>query len=141
MANSDNKNKGGIDMLKKRLVVLLVMLMLISVVVPAMAFAGTDSPAAGPIEPPDEDLYVTVNGHTFNADLSTNWVGDGLYNNRTRVIDLQAALTHLGFNPGPIDGYWGPKTKAALKSFQSWAGISVDGSCGPMTWGTINYYY
>src|SRR5262249_7335055 len=40
---------------------------------------------------------------------------------------------NLGFNPGPIDGIFGPMTKAALMAFQRSRGITVDGICGPQT--------
>ncbi len=49
------------------------------------------------------------------------------------VSGLQTALQNAGFNPGPVDGVFGPKTLSALKEFQTAAGISVDGVCGPVT--------
>ncbi len=49
------------------------------------------------------------------------------------VRDLQFKLVNLGFNPGPIDGVFGPKTEKALKEFQRSAGLIVDGICGPET--------
>lgn len=33
--------------------------------------------------------------------------------------DLQAALLQLGYDPGPIDGAWGPKTRAAINALAS----------------------
>jgi hypothetical protein len=30
---------------------------------------------------------------------------------------IQAELTRLGCRPGPIDGIWGPRTRAALERF------------------------
>ncbi len=50
-----------------------------------------------------------------------------------QVLGLQEALLDAGFNPGPLDGDFGPKTEAALRSFQSFAGIASDGICGPVT--------
>ena len=49
------------------------------------------------------------------------------------VTNLQRQLAGLGFNPGPIDGIFGPKTKAAVVAFQRAAGITVDGIVGPQT--------
>ena len=49
------------------------------------------------------------------------------------VSNLQRWLADHGFNPGPIDGIFGPKTKAAVVAFQSAAGITVDGIVGPQT--------
>ncbi|WP_224366097.1 C40 family peptidase [Hyalangium versicolor] len=53
------------------------------------------------------------------------------------VRDLQNLLKSKGFNPGPVDGQFGPKTKAAVLSFQKAKGISVDGIVGPQTWGKL----
>ena len=43
----------------------------------------------------------------------------------TRTI--QEALVEKGFDPGPIDGMWGSKTKAALMKFQESAGLTASG--------------
>jgi peptidoglycan hydrolase-like protein with peptidoglycan-binding domain len=53
------------------------------------------------------------------------------------VKELQNLLKAKGFNPGPIDGAFGPKTKAAVLSFQRAKGITVDGIVGPQTWGKL----
>lgn len=36
-----------------------------------------------------------------------------------------------------VDGYFGSETQAAVKSFQTKNGLSVDGICGPKTWAKI----
>lgn len=53
------------------------------------------------------------------------------------VSTLQTQLRDAGFNPGPIDGQFGPKTQAAVRQFQSAQGITVDGIVGPQTWGKL----
>jgi hypothetical protein len=35
----------------------------------------------------------------------------------THVRELQEALQQSGYNPGPIDGIMGPRTKAALRQY------------------------
>lgn len=42
-------------------------------------------------------------------------------------------LARLGFDPGRIDGIFGPNTLRALRDFQSNCGLTVDGLCGPTT--------
>jgi N-acetylmuramoyl-L-alanine amidase len=49
------------------------------------------------------------------------------------VHDLQMRLARLGFDPGRIDGIFGPDTARALHDFQSNCGLVVDGVCGPTT--------
>lgn len=49
------------------------------------------------------------------------------------VRTLQLQLNRLGFDPGKIDGIFGPQTLSALTSFQKDAAIPADGICGPAT--------
>ncbi len=44
-----------------------------------------------------------------------------------RVAGLQARITNLGFDPGPIDNLPGPKTERGIKDFQAHYGVPVDG--------------
>lgn len=53
------------------------------------------------------------------------------------VAELQRQLKAAGFNPGPVDGWFGPKTQAAVRAFQASRGITVDGWVGPQTWGKL----
>jgi putative chitinase len=54
-----------------------------------------------------------------------------------KVKSLQRKLKELRFNPGLIDGDFGPATKAALLAFQKSEGLLADGIAGPQT--TIGY--
>lgn len=49
------------------------------------------------------------------------------------VQALQTDLKTLGYNPGSIDGIYGPKTKAAVVAFQRSAKLQADGIYGPLT--------
>ncbi|HHT85102.1 MAG: N-acetylmuramoyl-L-alanine amidase [Bacillota bacterium] len=53
------------------------------------------------------------------------------------VAQLQELLVNAGFDPGPVDGIFGPRTQAATMSFQRSAGLVVDGIAGPVTWGAL----
>jgi hypothetical protein len=54
--------------------------------------------------------------------------------------EVQRALLRAGFDPGPIDGRPGKKTKAAIKAFQRKNGLTVDGVVGEKTWGALRAY-
>lgn len=43
------------------------------------------------------------------------------------VGPLQKQLVAWGYNPGPVDGRWGPRTKAAIAKFQGDHGLEPDG--------------
>jgi peptidoglycan hydrolase-like protein with peptidoglycan-binding domain len=49
------------------------------------------------------------------------------------VAALQWLLARHGFPSGAFDGGLGPRTDAALRRFQAWAGLPADGLAGPAT--------
>jgi len=55
-----------------------------------------------------------------------------------RVRELQERLTALGYNPGTPDGIYGTRTANAVVAFQTDAGLSPDGVCGPKTWAALD---
>ncbi|MGZ4329137.1 MAG: peptidoglycan-binding domain-containing protein [Solirubrobacteraceae bacterium] len=50
-----------------------------------------------------------------------------------RVRALQDQLIWLGFDPGPVDGRYGPRTTDAVKRFQLAIGLEADGVVGTVT--------
>lgn len=50
------------------------------------------------------------------------------------VVEAQCLLRHLGFDPGVVDGVYGPDTTRAVKRLQDKAGLPPDGLVGPHTW-------
>lgn len=58
--------------------------------------------------------------------------GDGVPDLST-LEELQVALGRVGFDPGGVDGIMGPRTRAAIVSFQKEHGLAVDGIPGPFT--------
>ncbi len=98
--------------MKKVLALALLAVTLISVALPALALSG---------------------GYTAASQyLSTSTLRQGnLSNNPTAVRNLQLMLQALGYNPGPIDGIYGPLTYEAVWAFQRDYGLTPrDGICG-----------
>ncbi len=77
---------------------------------------------------------VDWNAPLFNIDLQT---GDENY----CVLLLQRALVREGFADWEPTGYFGSKTKAALRLYQKAHGIEPIGRCGPMTRTSLNETY
>ncbi|MGW1201211.1 peptidoglycan-binding protein [Streptomyces cyaneofuscatus] len=61
---------------------------------------------------------------TVLAHNSTSW----------DVVEAQCLLREAGFDPGAVDGVYGPRTEQAVKRLQAKAGIEDDGLVGPDTW-------
>jgi peptidoglycan hydrolase-like protein with peptidoglycan-binding domain len=55
------------------------------------------------------------------------WADQEQSANRSAVMRVQAGLTKLGYNPGPIDGVMGPNTRSAIRGYQRDHGLAVDG--------------
>src|SRR5579871_6407153 len=55
------------------------------------------------------------------------------------VRALQRRLAELGDAPGPVDGRYGPLTRAAVERFQSGHGLVVDGIAGPVTLAALEH--
>lgn len=51
---------------------------------------------------------------------------------------LQQELKDSGYDPGTVDGVFGPRTERAVKNFQADQGLVVDGIVGKQTWGALS---
>lgn len=58
---------------------------------------------------------------------------------RNEVKSLQALLVGYGYSVGKsgVDGSFGSATDAAVRKYQKAHGLTVDGSVGPATWGSL----
>lgn len=52
----------------------------------------------------------------------------------TDCVVLQSLLNAHHFACGSADGFYGPKTQAAVNAAQKYYGLTVDGICGQKTW-------
>jgi peptidoglycan hydrolase-like protein with peptidoglycan-binding domain len=79
-------------------------------------------------------LYNYSNGGSEGVDLRSSSCPSNIVEGMAGgcVRTLQALLNGKGQSIG-VDGEFGPQTRAAVRAFQSSAGISVDGEVGPQT--------
>lgn len=56
---------------------------------------------------------------------------------KENIKALQDALLICGCDPGGCDGIMGPKTRDAIRKFQSKCAIGCDGAVGPETRGQL----
>ena len=54
------------------------------------------------------------------------------------VYAIQNSLKFLGYDPGPVDGFWGPLTESAVRNLQRDQGLAVDGVMRQETYFAIN---
>jgi N-acetylmuramoyl-L-alanine amidase len=83
----------------------------------------------------DEVIPVDLETASFTVEGMTWTLEVGHLNPIDEVEDdvsgTQARLKNLGYNPGPIDGRLGDRTRAAIRAFQTAKGLTVDGVCSP----------
>ncbi len=101
-----------------------------TVTTPATTPATTPTPTTTPTTPettpdattPAPDAITLPEGVTLRS-------GD----DGPEVEALQQALAKLGYDPGAIDGDYGPSTQAAVVAFQTAEGLTADGIAGSET--------
>jgi murein L,D-transpeptidase YcbB/YkuD len=54
------------------------------------------------------------------------------------VTEVQQILTDLGYDPGGVDGIYGPQTEAAVVAFQQANDLETDGIVGTLTTAALN---
>ena len=101
----------------------------------AAAVTATPRPTATPRVTPTpipDNIYVLVTPAPNNQYATLR---RGMYG--TPVQDMQQALKNQGYFTGVVDGYFGEGTENAVKSFQRYHGLQVDGVAGPATLRTL----
>jgi peptidoglycan hydrolase-like protein with peptidoglycan-binding domain len=59
-------------------------------------------------------------------------------NSKSKTIIVQKKLTELGYNPGPIDGIKGYKTRSAIINFKNNLQLKADGKITPTLLNALN---
>lgn len=59
----------------------------------------------------------------------------------TDVMELQALLKKMGYNPGTADGLFGRQTQQAVMRFQRDMGLTSDGIAGPKTYEALRPFF
>ena len=73
----------------------------------------------------DEDT-VNLGDPIWDDDEGSDGAGSG-DGPATVVTRVQGGLSQLGYNPGPVDGQFGPQTADAIRDYQRDHGLLVDG--------------
>ena len=102
-----------------------------------VAPAGAPLPAIQiePIEPQEELAAIIVTPIESSPAQGTLPMEES-----ARVREIQLALRSAGFNPGPVDGLMGQRTRTAVRDFQVAHGLSSDGKIGPKTWSKLETF-
>ncbi len=103
----------------------------------ASAAAATPTPRPVPTKAPTptpipDNIYVRVTPAPANQFATLR---RGMYG--TPVQEMQQALKNQGYFTGVADGYFGEGTENAVKAFQRYNGLQVDGVAGPATLRTL----
>ena len=53
---------------------------------------------------------------------------------------IQSLLRRIGYDPGPVDGVFGNRTRQAVAAYQRDNGLASDGIVGPRTWESFMNY-
>ena len=79
-------------------------------------------------------VVVLNDGELAGSDATDYELGDRILRDGdygADVAELQTRLKAVGYDPGEIDGEFGPNTESAVKALQTAAEITVDGEFGP----------
>jgi peptidoglycan hydrolase-like protein with peptidoglycan-binding domain len=106
-------------------------LIVAALTVPVWTCAASPAQAA---DGPGLDAEIpAVEAQATQTHLLARGAGYGKQGGSEPVRGLQRLLRRHGYEPGPIDGLYGPLTEAAVKRLQQAHGLAVDGAVGPQT--------
>lgn len=87
-----------------------------------------------------QSLQEVASSESFQTVLTPQAQGASVPFENVTTQKIQEALKNANFYTGKVDGVLGPKTKAAIKEFQSNSGLTPDGKVGPKTWQKLSTY-
>src|ERR671925_453573 len=93
---------------------------LVLLALPGTGIAASESVGSAPIQKAGDEPLARGSGY-------------GAPDEARRVRSLQRTLRRLGWPPGPVDGFFGPGTEAAVVRFQRAARLAADGIAGKRT--------
>ena len=100
-----------------------------------MASGGTSGTNSSTASSTDTSRTGAQNGSVAmnNPSSGSNAQGTKMMARDEYLRQVQQSLNDQGYNAGPVDGIWGPKTAAALKKFQGDHGLQANGQIDAQT--------
>ncbi len=112
---------------------------------PATTTPSESTPPATPTPPPSPSPSTTTPTTTTPSTGASSFtlpegtkLRVGEEGDPAVISELQQALSSAGYDPGPVDGTYGPRTETAVAAFQEANGLSADGVVGPETASALN---
>jgi peptidoglycan hydrolase-like protein with peptidoglycan-binding domain len=84
-----------------------------------------------------DSSQVNLGKPVWKGSSSSDGTQTAYANDESTVRNIQAGLQRLGYDPGPADGHFGPRTETAIRRFQQDNGLAVDGQPSAATWEEI----
>jgi len=100
---------------------------------PTKSPSGTAVPPERPLGPVEKEGTAEVDS---TRKVPEGWLGQGSHG--AEVKRAQELLISAGYTQSVADGHFGPRTTAAVISFQADAGLVQDGLIGPITFSELN---
>ncbi|MBU9888654.1 MAG: peptidoglycan-binding protein, partial [Candidatus Omnitrophica bacterium] len=110
---------------------------------------------AGRVSAPGKEIFVGIMGSARRAYLWSDLRAIAAYGtgqqlkpikstaqlpSRTKTREIQKALQKAGYFKGSPTGFYGKRTRQAVRRFQKAKGLRVDGIVGPRTWKKLGAY-
>lgn len=129
--------------MKKAIAVLFVFVLVIAISVPCFAVndIAPKSVSYATLPSISKIEFKGASGHNYSINVNTDYVGFNRITTGDPVSLCQAyiVITGGGLAGNEVDGIWGVKSDATLRTAQgilgdSYSEITADGVCGPNTW-------